>query len=180
MFWSPAPLKPGGWVRLQPRRVPLGNPGVGTRGVGRWGSVLASGNLWRPARLYFRGDEWLHDHRRDAALGYGGRDTLHPLLAQHEPVARGIVVLVVTVAPTPGFGAARLLGAEVSGVAETRFTPRIADTAKALPDHLPGADAGRDPRPASRGNEPLRRGSPLPRHRGYQWLQPEDRLHSLL
>jgi trk system potassium uptake protein TrkH len=44
----------------------------------------------------------------------------------------GIVVLFVAVAPTLGFGAARLLGAEVSGLTETRFTPRIADTAKAL------------------------------------------------
>ena len=44
----------------------------------------------------------------------------------------GIVVLFVAVAPTVGFGAARLLGAEVSGLTQTRFTPRIADTAKAL------------------------------------------------
>jgi trk system potassium uptake protein len=44
----------------------------------------------------------------------------------------GIVVLFVAVTPTLGFGAARLLGAEVSGVTETRFTSRIADTAKAL------------------------------------------------
>ncbi|MDP8952045.1 MAG: TrkH family potassium uptake protein [Actinomycetota bacterium] len=44
----------------------------------------------------------------------------------------GIVVLFVAVAPTIGFGAARLLGAEVSGLTQTRFTPRIADTAKAL------------------------------------------------
>jgi trk system potassium uptake protein len=44
----------------------------------------------------------------------------------------GIVVLFVAVAPMIGFGAARLLGAEVSGLTQTRFTPRIADTAKAL------------------------------------------------
>jgi trk system potassium uptake protein len=44
----------------------------------------------------------------------------------------GIVVLFVAVAPTIGVGAARLLGAEVSGLTETRLTPRIADTAKAL------------------------------------------------
>ncbi|WP_132689593.1 TrkH family potassium uptake protein [Rubrobacter taiwanensis] len=44
----------------------------------------------------------------------------------------GIVVLFVAVAPTLGTGAARLLGAEVSGPTRTRFTPRIADTAKAL------------------------------------------------
>lgn len=44
----------------------------------------------------------------------------------------GIVVLFVAVAPTLGVGAARLLGAEVSGLTETRLTPRIADTAKAL------------------------------------------------
>jgi trk system potassium uptake protein TrkH len=44
----------------------------------------------------------------------------------------GIVVLFVAVAPAIGFGAARLLGAEVSGLTQTRFTPRIADTAKAL------------------------------------------------
>ena len=36
-----------------------------------------------------------------------------------------------------GAGAARLLGAEVSGLTQTRLTPRIADTAKAL-RHLPG------------------------------------------
>jgi trk system potassium uptake protein len=44
----------------------------------------------------------------------------------------GIVVLFVAVAPAIGFGAARLLGAEVSGLTQTRFTPRIVDTAKAL------------------------------------------------
>src|SRR5215213_643344 len=44
----------------------------------------------------------------------------------------GIVVLFVAVAPVFGAGAARLLGAEVSGLTPTRFTPRIADTAKAL------------------------------------------------
>ncbi|PLS84620.1 MAG: hypothetical protein CYG60_16990, partial [Actinobacteria bacterium] len=44
----------------------------------------------------------------------------------------GIVVLFVAVAPAIGAGAARLLGAEVSGLTETRFTARIADTAKAL------------------------------------------------
>lgn len=42
------------------------------------------------------------------------------------------MVLFVAVAPAIGFGAARLLGAEVSGLTQTRFTPRIADTAKAL------------------------------------------------
>jgi trk system potassium uptake protein TrkH len=44
----------------------------------------------------------------------------------------GIVVLFVAVAPSIGAGAARLLGAEVSGLTHTRLTPRIADTAKAL------------------------------------------------
>ena len=44
----------------------------------------------------------------------------------------GIVVLFVAVAPVIGAGASRLLGAEVSGLTETRLTPRIADTAKAL------------------------------------------------
>lgn len=44
----------------------------------------------------------------------------------------GIVVLFVGVAPYLGFGAARLLSAEVSGIDQTRLTPRIADTAKAL------------------------------------------------
>ena len=44
----------------------------------------------------------------------------------------GIVVLFVAVAPLLGVGAARLLGAEVSGVTHPRLTPRIADTAKAL------------------------------------------------
>jgi trk system potassium uptake protein len=44
----------------------------------------------------------------------------------------GIVVLFVAVAPTIGVGAARLLGAEVSGLTHTRLTPRTADTAKAL------------------------------------------------
>src|ERR687897_395525 len=44
----------------------------------------------------------------------------------------GIVVLFVAVAPAVGAGATRLLGAEVSGLTETRLTPRIADTAKAL------------------------------------------------
>ena len=44
----------------------------------------------------------------------------------------GIVVLFVAVAPTIGAGAARLLGAEVSGLTQTRLTPRIADTATAL------------------------------------------------
>jgi trk system potassium uptake protein TrkH len=45
---------------------------------------------------------------------------------------KGIVVLFVAVAPAIGAGAARLLGAEVSGLTQTRLTPRIADTAKAL------------------------------------------------
>jgi trk/ktr system potassium uptake protein len=44
----------------------------------------------------------------------------------------GIVVLFVAVAPLLGVGAARLLGAEMSGLAQPRLTPRIADTAKAL------------------------------------------------
>jgi trk system potassium uptake protein len=44
----------------------------------------------------------------------------------------GIVVLFVAVAPAVGVGAARLLGAEVSGLTRTRLTPRIADTAKVL------------------------------------------------
>jgi trk system potassium uptake protein TrkH len=44
----------------------------------------------------------------------------------------GIVVLFVAVAPVIGFGAARLISAEVSGVTQPRLTPRIADTAKAL------------------------------------------------
>src|SRR5215213_2457045 len=44
----------------------------------------------------------------------------------------GIVVLFVAVAPLIGVGAARLLGAEMSGLTQPRLTPRIADTAKAL------------------------------------------------
>jgi trk system potassium uptake protein len=44
----------------------------------------------------------------------------------------GIVVLFVAVAPVIGVGAARLIGAEVSGLTRTRLTPRIADTAKVL------------------------------------------------
>jgi trk system potassium uptake protein len=44
----------------------------------------------------------------------------------------GIVVLFVAIAPVIGAGTARLLGAEVSGLTQTRLTPRIADTAKAL------------------------------------------------
>ena len=44
----------------------------------------------------------------------------------------GIVVLFVAVAPVLGFGAARLLSAEVSGIEQPRLTPRITDTAKAL------------------------------------------------
>lgn len=44
----------------------------------------------------------------------------------------GIVVLFVGVAPVLGFGAARLLSAEVSGLGQPRFTPRIVDTAKGL------------------------------------------------
>jgi len=44
----------------------------------------------------------------------------------------GIVVLFVAVAPLLGVGAARLLGAEMSGLTHPRLTPRIADTAKAL------------------------------------------------
>ena len=44
----------------------------------------------------------------------------------------GIVVIFVAVAPVIGFGAARLISAEVSGVTQPRLTPRIADTAKAL------------------------------------------------
>ena len=44
----------------------------------------------------------------------------------------GIVVLFVAVAPALGVGAARLLGAEVSGLTQTRLTARIADTAKVL------------------------------------------------
>ncbi len=44
----------------------------------------------------------------------------------------GIVVLFVAVAPILGFGAARLLSAEVSGIQQPRLTSRIADTAKVL------------------------------------------------
>src|ERR671917_1563232 len=44
----------------------------------------------------------------------------------------GIVVLFVAVAPLLGVGAARLIGAEMSGLTRPRLTPRIADTAKAL------------------------------------------------
>jgi trk system potassium uptake protein TrkH len=44
----------------------------------------------------------------------------------------GIVVLFVAVAPAIGVGAARLLGAEMSGLTQPRLTPRIADTAKVL------------------------------------------------
>ena len=44
----------------------------------------------------------------------------------------GIVVLFVAVAPAMGVGAARLLGAEVSGPTRARMTERIADTAKVL------------------------------------------------
>ena len=44
----------------------------------------------------------------------------------------GIVVLFVAVAPLLGVGAARLIGAEMSGLTQPRLTPRIADTAKAL------------------------------------------------
>jgi trk system potassium uptake protein TrkH len=44
----------------------------------------------------------------------------------------GIVVVLVAVAPALGFGAGRLLSAEVSGIEQPRLTPRIADTAKAL------------------------------------------------
>src|SRR5918993_64741 len=44
----------------------------------------------------------------------------------------GIVVLFVAVAPAIGFGAARLISAEVSGITQPRLTPRMADTAKAL------------------------------------------------
>jgi trk system potassium uptake protein len=44
----------------------------------------------------------------------------------------GIVVLFAAVAPLLGVGAARLLGAEMSGLTQPRLTPRIADTVKAL------------------------------------------------
>jgi trk system potassium uptake protein TrkH len=44
----------------------------------------------------------------------------------------GIVVLFVAVAPLLGVGAARLIGAEMSGLSGPRLTPRIANTAKAL------------------------------------------------
>ena len=44
----------------------------------------------------------------------------------------GIMVLFVAVVPAIGFGAARLLGAEVLEFEQTRFTPYIADTAKVL------------------------------------------------
>jgi trk system potassium uptake protein TrkH len=44
----------------------------------------------------------------------------------------GIVVLFVAVAPVIGAGAARLLGAEMSGLTQPRLTPRIGDTAKVL------------------------------------------------
>ena len=44
----------------------------------------------------------------------------------------GIVVLFVAVAPAIGAGAARLLGAEVSGLTQARLTARITDTAKVL------------------------------------------------
>ena len=38
----------------------------------------------------------------------------------------------VGVAPVLGFGAARMLSAEVSGIQQSRLTPRIVDTAKVL------------------------------------------------
>ncbi|CAN5665909.1 hypothetical protein BH20ACT11_BH20ACT11_03030 [soil metagenome] len=44
----------------------------------------------------------------------------------------GIVVLFVAVAPFFGMHAARILSAEVSGINQPRFTPRIVDTAKGL------------------------------------------------
>jgi trk system potassium uptake protein len=44
----------------------------------------------------------------------------------------GIVVLFVAVAPYFGMHAARILSAEVSGISQPRFTPRIVDTAKGL------------------------------------------------
>ena len=44
----------------------------------------------------------------------------------------GIVVLFVAVAPLLGVGAARLIGAEMSGLTQPRLTPRIALTAAAL------------------------------------------------
>src|SRR5215208_6566604 len=46
----------------------------------------------------------------------------------------GIVVLFVAVAPLLGVGAARLIGAEMSGLTGPRLTPRIADTGTALRD----------------------------------------------
>lgn len=44
----------------------------------------------------------------------------------------GIVVLFVAVAPYFGMHAAKILSAEVSGITQPRFTPRIVDTAKGL------------------------------------------------
>ncbi len=91
----------------------------------------------------------------------------------------GIVVLFVAVAPAIGAGAARLLGAEVSGLTETRFTVRIADTAKALLV-ITGALGGDGARPAPGRHAALRRGGARLHHRGHGRVQPQDRLHSLL
>ena len=92
----------------------------------------------------------------------------------------GIVVLFVAVAPAIGFGAARLLGGEVSGLTQTRFTPRIADTAKALLVYLPGAHPGGSPRPAPGRDGSLRRGGPHFHYRRDRRLQPQDCFHRLL
>src|SRR3712207_8182452 len=43
----------------------------------------------------------------------------------------GIVVLFVAVAPLPGVGGARLLGAQMSRLTQPKLSPRIVDTAHA-------------------------------------------------
>ena len=67
----------------------------------------------------------------------------------------GIVVLFVAIAVI-GAGAARLLGAEVSGLTQTRLTPRIADTAKALLSSTCHLSCGDHSAPSS-GHAALRR-----------------------
>jgi Trk-type K+ transport system membrane component len=106
------PVKPGGWVRLQPRRVPLGNPawvpaaladGVPFSLVGTFGGLLDSTF------------EAMRGFTTTGATLLSDMEAETPSILFWRSMSQwlggiGIVVLFVAVAPTPGFGAARLLG----------------------------------------------------------------------
>ena len=104
-------------VRVEQGRLPLRNAGLDARRpAGRY--APRRGHLPQPPGLQLRGDERVHDH---------GATLLSDIEAQTPSIlfwrsmthwlgGIGIVVLFVAVAPLLGVGAARLIGAEMSGL----------------------------------------------------------------